>query len=57
MAAVVWLLTTSAHHEGGTPSSHRHRPPIRAGAGGAVVRLGDSDIIRHPLVGEMLTVL
>jgi len=54
---VVWLLTTSAHHEGGTPSSHRHRPPIRAGAGGAVVRLGDSDIIRHPLVGEMLTVL
>jgi len=26
-------------------------------AGVAVVRLGDADIVRHPLVGEMLAVL
>ncbi len=37
--------------------SRRDRPPARRDREVAVVRLDDADIVRHPLVAEMLTVL
>ena len=37
--------------------SRRHREPAGTGFRNSVIRLGEGDIVRHPLVASMLTVL